>query len=117
MPRFLPTDPRRKAAILYVVIVLLTLFLVVGLAFVLYAESQSNSAHIYREAEMTRDLYPSPEELLGWSVGALTYDADDTAATTASGGLFNAIRGHSLAQEHIRLQLHLPQRRPADLRQ
>ncbi|MFL5342568.1 MAG: hypothetical protein ACJ8F7_20675 [Gemmataceae bacterium] len=105
MPRILPTDLRRKAAILYVVIVLLTLFLVVGIAFVLYAESQATSSRIYREAEMTRDLYPSPEELLGWSVGALTYDADDSfdpktglPSTGSTGGVFNAIRGHSLAR-------------------
>ena len=78
MPRIhLPIDSRRRAAILYVVVVLLTLFLVVGIAFVLYAESQATSARIYREATTYRDKYPTPEELMGWSLGSLIYDADD----------------------------------------
>src|SRR6266567_344347 len=110
MPRIhLPTDPRRRAAILYVVVVLLTLFLVVGIAFVLYAESQATSARIYREATTYRDKYPTPEELLGWGLGSLIYDADDDVMgqnqisafpgqTGSGGGVYNSIRGHGLAR-------------------
>src|SRR5260370_40600857 len=105
MPRIhLPTDARRRAAILYVVVVLLTLFLVVGIAFVLYAESQATSARIYREATTYRDKYPTPEELLGWGLGNLIYDADDqlpnqqTTAFQGNNGIFSAARGHGLAR-------------------
>ena len=98
MPRILTTDPRRRAAILYVVIVLLTLFLVIGIAFVLYAESQATSSRIFREATTYRDKYPTAEELMGWSLGNVIYDADDqlpgqqTTAFPGNNGIFSAVR-------------------------
>src|SRR5262249_1579146 len=93
MPRLTNLRDRRQAATLYVVIVLLTLFLVIGLCFVLYAESQATSSRIFREATTYRDQYPTPEELFGWSLGALIYDAKDDAD-----GVLSAIRGHGMAR-------------------
>jgi hypothetical protein len=83
---------RRQAAILMVVIVLLMLFLVIGIAFVLYAEAQSTAARIYREA-YTATEYPAPEDLFGWALGEIIYDAPDDGA-----GQMSAIRGHGLAR-------------------
>lgn len=94
MPRHsLRTDSGRRAAILLVVVVLTTLFMVVGLAFVLYAEAQATSSRFYREANLNLDdKYPTPEELFGWALGELIYDCPDDA------GAFSAIRGASLAR-------------------
>jgi hypothetical protein len=90
--RSIHNPQRRKATILMVVIVLLMLFLVIGIAFVLYAESQATAARIYREASISRE-YPTAEQLLGWSLGEIIYDAPDDPT-----GQNSAIRGHGLAR-------------------
>jgi hypothetical protein len=85
---------RRRAAILLITIVMLMLFLVIGICFLVFAESQATSSRIYREASLyLADKYPSPEEMLGWGLGELIYDVTDD-----SGGAYSAIRGHSLAR-------------------
>ena len=52
----LSSAARRKGVILLVVITLLTLFAVVGLTFVLYAESEATSARTFREAQNLEDI-------------------------------------------------------------
>ena len=49
--------PRRSGVILLIVVVMLGLFLVVGLSFMLYAESEASASRIYREA-FTDQLRP-----------------------------------------------------------
>ncbi len=78
MPRYqLRGSKRRNAAILFVCVVLLTLFLVIGLCFVLFADAQATSSRFYREAHNNLDEYPSPEMLFGWGLGSLIYPNDD----------------------------------------
>jgi CHASE1-domain containing sensor protein len=59
----------RPGVILLVVITLLTLFAVVGLAFVLYAQSEANAARLAREAETLTRPDADPEQLLGYFLG------------------------------------------------
>jgi hypothetical protein len=98
MRSFKKLDPKRRGMILYVIVVLLTLFLVVGMCFVLMAESQATASRIYREAAVLRDDYPTPQEMFGWALGSVIYDATDQQDTLAPNGQFNAIRGHGLAR-------------------
>ena len=64
MIRHTPQSPplRRPGAILLVVLALLALFAVIGLSFVLYAESEANSARVSREARRlpAEGLPPDP---------------------------------------------------------
>jgi hypothetical protein len=84
----------RKAIILLIVITLLTLFAVVGLTFVLYAENQSNSQRIWREAR-TASTGPAlgAEDLLNNFLRQLIYDLPDDST-----GVMSSVRGHSLAR-------------------
>ncbi len=91
-PRFVPARQSRRGVILLVVLVLLTLFAVVGLSFVLYADAEAKSAQIYREAEVQGRADMEPELLLSFFLGQLIYDADDQT------GVYSALRGHSLAR-------------------
>src|SRR5436190_14508616 len=102
MPRYqLRGSKRRNAAILFVCVVLLTLFLVIGLCFVLFADAQATSSRFYREAHLNLDEYPSPEELLGWGLGSLIYPNHDDQPNANGGwtgsigaGPLCAARGH-----------------------
>ncbi len=100
---FRPSSPeasqRRRAVILMVVLVLLTLFAIVGLAFVLYANNEANASRIYREAQSTQSnvIDIDANILANTALGQLIFDVPDiTSAATAS---FTAIRGHSLSRD------------------
>src|SRR5262249_2235615 len=84
---------RRRGIILLVVLAFLTLFAVVGLTFVFYADSQATSARAYREAQSLTRPDLDPELLLAYFLGQLIYDCPDDA-----GGVYSALRGHSLAR-------------------
>ena len=95
MLRFTPQSPPRRGAILLVVLALLALFAVIGLSFVLYAESEANAARVARgalqsagdsappdatpvaENVVAQILYGDPEndrsDLFGHSLAALKY--------------------------------------------
>jgi hypothetical protein len=76
-----------------VVLILLTLFAVVGLSFVLYADSAARSARLAREAEVPSRPDVDPELLCAYFLGQLLYDVDDQT------GISSALRGHSLARD------------------
>ena len=89
-----PTTPRR-GVILLIVVILLSLFMVVGLSFVLYAESEATASRIYREAftiNYDRADVP-PEELLKQALSQIIYDVPDIGD-----GVYSALRGHSFAR-------------------
>ncbi|MCI0462448.1 MAG: hypothetical protein L0Z62_36315, partial [Gemmataceae bacterium] len=82
----------RRGVILLVVISLLTLFALVGLSFVLYADAEAASARLAREAEVQSRPDLDPRLLLAFFLGQLVCDVDD------QGGVFSALRGHSLVR-------------------
>src|SRR5260370_41588767 len=93
-PSHLPPGDPRKGVILIVVIVLLTLFAVIGLTFMLYADAQATSSRIFKEAYNLDDDRPdeSPYALLNFALGQLLYDTDD------KNNPYSGLRGHSLAR-------------------
>jgi hypothetical protein len=91
-PLHLSPVPRR-GVILLVVLALLTLFAVVGLAFVLYAEATADVARVFREAATEGRPDMEPELALALFLNQLIYDATDD-----EGGIYSALRGHSLAR-------------------
>jgi hypothetical protein len=89
----------RQGMILLVVITLLTLFAVVGLAFVLYSESEASASRIYREKQYAGDdcsyLLSLPRDpMANFGLGQLIYDVPDDQT-----GIFSAMRGWSLARD------------------
>ncbi|MBY0523682.1 MAG: hypothetical protein K2R98_09790 [Gemmataceae bacterium] len=84
-----PTSSVRGGVILLVVITLLTLFAVVGITFVIYAQAEASAARIYRESESLQRPDMDPEMLLAYFLGQLVYDTDNP---------HSALRGHSLAR-------------------
>jgi hypothetical protein len=89
--------------ILLVVVVLLTLFAIVGLTFVLYAESQATSSRVARETETLFRADEDPDTLLGFFLNQLIYDVNDIDQNSANNpnpgvGVYSALRGHSLAR-------------------
>src|SRR5438477_8912319 len=84
---------RRRGVVLVVILMLLTLFAVVGLSFVIYAGSSATASRLHRESETLTQPDIDPELLLGYFLGQLIYDVPDDAAGAAS-----ALRGHSLAR-------------------
>ncbi|MHB8736893.1 MAG: hypothetical protein ACYC6M_16440, partial [Terriglobales bacterium] len=83
----------RRGVILMVVLALLTLFAVVGIAFVLYAQSEATSARIARDSETAQHADMDPEQALALFLGQFIYDVPDSATGVGSG-----VRGHSLAR-------------------
>jgi len=91
--RYQKKTNERRAVILMVVLSLLTLFALVGITFVLYADAEATAARVFREAETAQAADVNPQEALAFFLGQLIYDVPDTAAGAASG-----LRGHSLAR-------------------
>jgi hypothetical protein len=89
----LKRSDERRAVILMVVLALLTLFAILGITFVLYADSEATAARIFREAESQQRADIDPEQALAFILGQLIYDVPDTQAGAGSG-----LRGYSLAR-------------------
>jgi hypothetical protein len=83
---------RRRGVILIVVLSLLTLFAVLGLAFVLYADSSALSSKAAKQAEDQTAPDMDPEQALALFLGQFIYDLQDDA------GVQSALRGQSLAR-------------------
>src|SRR6516225_5220440 len=88
-----PIAGPRRGMVLLVVIALLTLFAVVGLSFVLYANSAATSARLFRESESHARPDLEPELLFSYLLGQLIFDVPDDER-----GVYSALRGHSLAR-------------------
>lgn len=81
----------RKGVILLVVVSLLTLFSIVGLSFVMYANSEAQGAKLHRQSGVLLNSEVEPELLLSHFLGQLIYDVHDNEP-----GVYSALRGHSL---------------------
>jgi hypothetical protein len=71
---------------------MLTLFAVVGLTFVFYADSEATSSRTFREAGVKAKADVDPELAFSFFLSQLIYDANNTD------GVYSALRGHSLAR-------------------
>jgi hypothetical protein len=91
-PRNSPQSFSRPGAVLLVVITMLVLFAVVGLAFVYYANSESNASRNNREAQAAFRADVEPELALAYFLGKLIYGDDNI------NGVYSAMRGHDLAR-------------------
>src|SRR5438105_5470996 len=93
MPRRSLVSASRGGVVLIIVLMLLTLFGVVGLSLVLYARSATTSSRFHREAESLPGPDIDPELLLATFLGQVIYDVPDDES-----GVYSALRGHSLAR-------------------
>jgi hypothetical protein len=93
---------RRRAVILMVVLVLLTLFAIVGLAFVLYANAEGEASRVYRETTNgVNRIDISTSSLGNWAMGQFLFDTGDPIVASgfpAPGGS-SALRGQSLGRD------------------
>src|SRR5262245_6851266 len=98
-PRHSRTEANRRGVILLVVITMLTLFAVVCITFVYYAESEATASRIYKEAnDVIPDYYKflsEQQQPYDFALGQFLYDVDDTGS---SSNLDSAMRGHSVAR-------------------
>jgi hypothetical protein len=91
---------RRRAVILMVVLVLLTLFAIVGLAFVLYANAEGEASRVYRETNIGNNVINiSPNSLASFAIGQLLFDQNDPVGVGFPANAWSALRGHSLARD------------------
>jgi hypothetical protein len=88
---------KRRGVILMVVLALLTLFAIIGVTFVLYATSEETASRVAKDSEELFTPNMEPELALSMFLGQLLYDLTDDAVTP-TGGVYSAMRGHSLAR-------------------
>jgi hypothetical protein len=79
--------------VLLVVLLMLTLFAIVALAFVLYASAEAESARVYREANMYIDFRPdvSAESAANFTLAQLLLGSPEPS--------FSSMRGHDLGRD------------------
>ena len=86
-------QPRRRGVILIVVLAMLTLFALVGISFVLVANSQETSSRIASEAETQFRPEIDGQAAFSLFLGQLLYDCSDDP-----NGARSALRGQSLGR-------------------
>src|SRR5438093_1428448 len=92
------TPERRKGVILLVVITMLTLFAIIGLAFVLYSEAEAHSSRLYRESQTLPPVNTvSPITMLNYFLQNFIYPVPDPTTADQHGASI-ATRGHELAR-------------------
>jgi len=77
VPLHLSHTRRRRGVVLLVVITLLTLFAVVGIAFVLFAQSEATASRVWRESETLQRPDMDPEMLLAYTLSQLLYGTNN----------------------------------------
>jgi hypothetical protein len=82
----------RRGVILIVVLMLLTLFAIIGVSFVLYADSEASSARLDREAKALSRPDMDPTQALSLVLGQVLYGVDDAT------GIYSGLRGHDMAR-------------------
>jgi hypothetical protein len=104
--RTFPASERRRAVILMVVLVLLTLFAIVGLAFVLYANAEGEASRVYRETNIGNNVINiSPNSLASFALGQFLFDTPDPYSQTPLGpgnyptGPWSVMHGHSAGRD------------------
>jgi len=88
-------EERRRAVILIVVLALLTVFAIVGITFVFYAQKNHSASVNFRESSQGGTVGGpdiDPSILFRWGVGQLLFDTDDGS------GVQSGLRGHSFAR-------------------
>lgn len=80
---------KRSGIILLVVLALLSLFAIVGLSFVFYADAEAVQARAFNESLMSTRADVDPEMLMAFALGQIIYDTDNP---------YSALRGHSLSR-------------------
>lgn len=90
-----PPGQRREGIILVVVVSLLALFAVVGLGYVMYAESAAAASRMSAESQKMPPEAPTVdvESILNAALGQLIFDLPDDQT-----GVYSTVRGHSLAR-------------------
>src|SRR5712692_8482758 len=85
----------RKAVILLVVISLLTLFAIVALSFLLYANAEANASKLFRDGEANdiANADVDPERLMGFFLKQFIYGVPDDNT-----GVYSAMRGYDLGR-------------------
>jgi hypothetical protein len=84
---------QRRGVILLVVVALLTLFAIVGISFVIYANSEAASALFAREAVAPAQPDMDPELALAYFLNQFLFDRKDDPT-----GYYSSLRGHSLSR-------------------
>src|SRR5262245_66176206 len=90
---------KRRGVILIVVLSLLSIFAVVGLSFVYYADAEATSSRTMREASQPTRADIDPETLLAFGLGQFNYDTFNE---------YSALRGHSLVRSSYGGDLNNP---------
>ncbi|HYV37546.1 MAG TPA: hypothetical protein VE988_17705, partial [Gemmataceae bacterium] len=85
-----PLSPERHGTVLLIVLVILTIFAGVGIAFMFYAESEASSALAFRDQFEFRGPDMDPEMAFAMFLQQLIFDCRDDAS-----GISSALRGHS----------------------
>jgi len=103
---FRPRNPqafaKRRAVILMIVLVLLTLFAVVGLAFVLYASAEADASRLAREttapyvSTQPNEKYDSVSD---YGIAQLIFGVADPVNGGFPDGACSAVRGHDFARD------------------
>jgi hypothetical protein len=78
--RLSQSQSRRPGVVLLVVITLLTLFAVVGIAFVLFAQSEATASRVWRESETLQRPDMDPEMLLAYTLSQLIYGTNNQSS-------------------------------------
>jgi hypothetical protein len=81
----------RRAAVLLIVLVILTIFAAIGLAFMFYAESESQVSQGFRESISVPVPDVDPDLAFSMFLQQLIFDCVDDES-----GVYSALRGHSL---------------------